>query len=212
MDESEEQTRRIHERQRLARTEAGLRLKAEADAISRKHWNAQRLLEPAAVVIPYADKLTFPSAWMRTRRDHARFLNLIEVSAFLHQHQRQRGRDGAIVASAADYQTAYALSAEVLKETLTDVRKPLRTAYSRLQTLAEGQDGTVSRREVREALGVPDTTVRRWLADLVELEYVAVSEAGSAGAGKQTRYRLVKPPEDELRLGLLSPAELQARL
>jgi DNA primase catalytic core len=212
MDESEEQTRRIHERQRLARTEAGLRLKAEADAISRKHWNAQRLLEPAAVVIPYADKLTFPSAWMRTRRDHARFLNLIEVSAFLHQHQRLRSREGAIVASAADYQTAYALSAEVLKETLTDVRKPLRTAYSRLQTLAEGQDGTVSRREVREALGVPDTTVRRWLADLVELEYVAVSEAGSAGAGKQTRYRLVKPPDDELRLGLLSPSELQARL
>jgi DNA primase catalytic core len=212
MDESEEQTRRIHERQRLARTEAGLRLKAEADAISRKHWNAQRLLEPAAVVIPYADKLTFPSAWMRTRRDHARFLNLIEVSAFLHQHQRQRSREGAIVASAADYQTAYALSAEVLKETLTDVRKPLRTAYSRLQSLADGQDGTVSRREVREALGVPDSTVRRWLADLVELEYVAVSEAGSAGAGKQTRYRLVKPPEDDLRLGLLSPSELQARL
>jgi DNA primase catalytic core len=212
MDESEEQTRRIHERQRLARTEAGLRLKAEADAISRKHWNAQRLLEPAAVVIPYADKLTFPSAWMRTRRDHARFLNLIEVSAFLHQHQRQRSRDGAIVASAADYQTAYTLSAEVLKETLTDVRKPLRTAYSRLQSIAEGQDGTVSRREVREALGVPDSTVRRWLADLVELEYVAVSEAGSAGAGKQTRYRLVKAPEDELRLGLLSPTELQARL
>ncbi len=212
MDESEEQTRRIHERQRLARTEAGLRLKAQADAISRKHWNAQRLLEPAPVVIPYADKLTFPSAWMRTRRDHARFLNLIEVSAFLYQHQRQRSREGAIVASAADYQTAYALSAEVLKETLTDVRKPLRTAYSRLQSLAEGQDGTVSRREVREALGVPDTTVRRWLADLVELEYVAVSEAGSAGAGKQTRYRLVKPPEDELRLGLLSPSELAARL
>ena len=97
MDESEEQTRRIHERQRLMRTERGLQLRQEADAIARRHWNAQRLLEPLPVVIPYADQLTFPTAWMRTRRDHARFLNLIEVSAFLHQYQRER-RGGAIVA------------------------------------------------------------------------------------------------------------------
>ena len=55
---------------------------------------------------------------MRTRRDHARFLNLIEVSAFLHQHQRERTREGAIVAAVADYAVAYALAAEVLGETL----------------------------------------------------------------------------------------------
>ncbi len=61
---------------------------------------------------------------MRTRRDHARFLNLIEVSAFLHQHQRER-RAGAIVAALADYAVAYGLAAEVLRETLTDVKKPL---------------------------------------------------------------------------------------
>jgi DNA primase catalytic core len=212
MDESEEQTRRIHERQRLARTEAGLRLKAEADAISRKHWNAQRLLEPAPVVIPYADKLTFPSAWMRTRRDHARFLNLIEVSAFLHQHQRQRSREGAIVASAADYQTAYALSAEVLKETLTDVKRPLREAYSRIAALCSTRGGTVSRREIREALCVPDSTARRWLQDLVDFEYIAVQGCDgdkSSGQGKTVRYRLLeREPEVGELGGLLSPTAL----
>jgi len=113
MDESAEQTRRIHKRMSLLRTERGLRLRQEADVISRRHWNAQRLLETLSVVVPYADKLSFPSAWLRTRRDYARFLNLIEVSAFLHQHQRER-RDGAIVASTADYAVAYALAAEVL--------------------------------------------------------------------------------------------------
>ena len=91
MDESPAQTQRIHERQRTMRTEAGLLLRKQAEAIARKHWNAQRLLEPLPVVIPFADRLTFPSSWMRTRRDHARFLNLIEVSAFLHQHQRRGG-------------------------------------------------------------------------------------------------------------------------
>ena len=127
MDETAEQTRRIHERQRLLRTERGLALRQEAEAIARRHWNAQRLLEPLPVVIPFADQLTFPSSWMRTRRDHARFLNLIEVSAFLHQHQRER-RGGAIVASLADYAVAYALAGEVLAETLSDLKKPLREA------------------------------------------------------------------------------------
>ena len=94
---------------------------------------------------------------MRTRRDHARFLNLIEVSAFLHQYQRERARlssrsGDAIVASVEDYEVAYALAASVLAETLSDVRKPLREAYERIRELSLKGDGTVSRREIREAL------------------------------------------------------------
>jgi hypothetical protein len=211
MDETEEQTRRIHERQRLLRTGRGLELRREAEAITHRHWNAQRLLEPLPVVIPFADRLSFPSSWMRTRRDHARFLNLIEVSAFLHQHQRDRSRDGAIVASLADYEAAYALAGEVLRETLTDVKKPLREALQRIQTLAANGEDSLTRREIRETLGVPDSTVRRWLAELVELEYLGVAEEGRQGAGKTTRYRLLeRAPRRDVVLGLLSPDELRA--
>jgi hypothetical protein len=212
MDESTEQTRRIHDRQRQLRTEAGVKLRQEAEAIVRRHWNAQRLLEPLPVVIPFAGRLTFPSSWMRTRRDHARFLNLIEVSAFLHQHQRER-RGRVIVASPADYAVAYALAGDVLAETLSDVRRPLREAYQRMQELSLSGDGTVSRREVREALTVPDSTVRRWLADLVELEYVAavVPENGRAGQGKAARYRCLEREARTTVLGLLTPEELVAR-
>ena len=213
MDETEDQTRRIHERQRLLRTERGLALKHQAEAITRRHWNAQRLLEPLPVVIPFADRLSFPSSWMRTRRDHARFLNLIEVSAFLHQHQREKSREGAIVASLGDYEVAYALAGEVLKETLTDVKKPLREALERIQGLAGQGEGSLSRRDIREALGVPDSTVRRWLSELVELEYLAIAEEGRQGAGKTTRYRLAqRGPRAEAVLGLLSPEKLRAAL
>jgi 5S rRNA maturation endonuclease (ribonuclease M5) len=212
MDESAEQTRKIHERQRLMRTERGLALRQEAEAIIRRHWHAQRLLEPLPVVIPFADKLAFPSAWMRTRRDHARFLNLIEVSAFLHQHQRER-RGSAIVASLADYAVAYGLAGEVLRDTLTDLRKPLREAHTRIRALAEKGNGSVSRREIREALNEPDSTVRRWLAELVELEYLAVAEAGRQGQGKTTRYAIVEQATAPMRLeGLLTPEELGRRL
>jgi len=212
MDESPEQTQRIHERQRLLRTERGLELRRAGEEIARRHWNAQRLLEPLPVVIPFADRLTFPSAWMRTRRDHARFLNLIEVSAFLHQHQRER-RGGAIVASLADYAAAYALAGQLLKETLTDLKTPLLRAYERIRGLSLNGDGAVSRREIREALAEPDSTVRRWLSELVELEYLAVAEAGAKGAGRTTRYRIVeRAPRADVTLGLLSPQDLRGRV
>src|SRR6266568_4246921 len=209
MDESAEQTRRIHDRMSLLRTGRGLSLRQEAERIGRRHWNAQRLLEALPVVIPFADRLTFPSAWLRTRRDYARFLNLIEVSAFLHQHQRER-QTGAIVASTADYGVAYALAGEVLAETLSDLRKPLREALDRVRGLSAKGDGTVSRREIREALSVPDSTVRRWLQDLVELEYLVQVEAGGkGGAGRTSRYRL-QPLETHrnIPLGLLTPEDL----
>jgi DNA primase/DNA-binding transcriptional ArsR family regulator len=215
MDESQEQTERIHTRQRLMRTERGLALRQQEEEIKRRHWNAQRLLEPLPVVIPYADRITFPSSWMRTRRDHARFLNLIEVSAFLHQYQRERkggAAPGAIVATIADYATAYALAGEVLADTLSDLKAPLRRALARIRELSQEGDGTISRREIREALSLPDSTVRRWLADLVELEYVTVLDAGQRGAGKTARYRIDRGPERDVRLGLLSPDELAARL
>jgi DNA primase catalytic core len=212
MDESAEQTARIHERQRLMKTERGLHLREKAEAIARKHWNAQRLLEPLPVVIPFADQLTFPSHWMRTRRDHARFLNLIEVSAFLHQFQRERQK-GAIVASADDYAVAYRLSREVLSETLSDVRKPLREAYERIKAVSVKAGGPLSRRDIREALNVPDSTVRRWLSELVEYEHLVVLQPERARQGRAVRYQLheQEPKLSELQ-GLLSPDELRSVL
>ena len=99
MDESAEQTKRIHERQRLMRTERGLALRREAEAIAAATGTRSDSSSHCRSSSPSPTGSRFPSAWMRTRRDHARFLNLIEVSAFLHQHQRERSRDGAIVAS-----------------------------------------------------------------------------------------------------------------
>ncbi len=209
MDESVEQTQRIHERQRLMRTEAGLELRRKTEAVVKINWNAQRLLEPLPVVIPFADKLTFPSTWMRTRRDHARFLNLIEVSAFLHQYQRQH-KDGVILATVEDYETAYRLARTVLTDTLSDLKAPLRKAYESIRELAQKAEEGVSRRDVREAVQLPDSTVRRWLEELVELDYL---EADKRGQGKTARYRLTgRGPKENLVLGLLSPKDLRREI
>jgi DNA-binding transcriptional ArsR family regulator len=150
---------------------------------------------------------------MRTRRDHARFLNLIEVSAFLHQHQRER-EDGAIVADASDYAVAYQLAGQVLQETLSDVKRPLREAFERIRDISLKGDGSVSRREIREAVNVPDSTVRRWLAELVELEYLAVVNDGAKpGQGRTVRYQVVdREPRRRELLGLKTPEDLRREL
>ena len=90
VDESREQTERIHALQREARTEAGLARKAQRDELLALHRAAQALLQPLPVFNPYAEKLRFLSDRLRTRRDHEKYLLLIDALAVLFQHQRER--------------------------------------------------------------------------------------------------------------------------
>ena len=89
VDESREQTRAIHEIQRRRRTLAGIEAKSRRGRILARHQNAQRLLAPVAVRNRYAPRLTFLDTQTRTRRDHEKYLTLIDAIALLHQHQRE---------------------------------------------------------------------------------------------------------------------------
>ena len=88
VDEGREQTRAIHERQRRARTLEGMVARQERQRIMVLHQNAQRLIRPLFVVNPYAAELRFPDHQTRMRRDHTKYLGLIEAVALLHQYQR----------------------------------------------------------------------------------------------------------------------------
>ena len=81
VDEGREQTRAIHARQRAKRTLEGLQARQQKQDILALHRNAQRLLQPLAVVNPYADRLTFLDDRTRTRRDHEKYLTLIDTIA-----------------------------------------------------------------------------------------------------------------------------------
>lgn len=102
IDESRDQTRAIHARQRYEETLAGLAEQESRAALRSLHHNAQRLLKPVKVVNPYAERLTFLDEKTRTRRDHRKYLALIRAIAFLHQYQREprmlAGPDGSSIA------------------------------------------------------------------------------------------------------------------
>ncbi|MGE3231444.1 MAG: CHC2 zinc finger domain-containing protein [Hyphomicrobium sp.] len=196
INESREQTRAIQARQRSRRTLAGLIAQSEAEAITTLHQHAQRLLRPLAVVNPYAEQLTFLDDRTRTRRDHAKYLTLIESIALLHQQQREirtlqrRGQTiEYLEVSLADVALANELAHEVLGRSLDELPPQTRRVLGMIEELVERQakervlsrsDVRFTRRELRAACGMSDAAIRVHLERLIAMEYLRPS-AGRNG-------------------------------
>ncbi len=184
VDESREQTKRIHALQREARTEAGLARKAQRAELLALHRAAQTLLKPLPVFNPYAEKLRFLSDQLRTRRDHEKYLLLIDTLAILFQHQRERkmieGREH-VVATLDDVARAGALANEALGRGLDDMPPQTRRLLGLVQQMQQerakkgGDGGYWRRRDLRAFTGWGDTQLKIHLGRLVELEYVLAS-------------------------------------
>jgi post-segregation antitoxin (ccd killing protein) len=188
INESREQTRAIQARQRARRTLAGLIAQNEADATRGLHQNAQRLLRPLAVVNPYAEQLTFLDDRTRTRRDHAKYLTLIDAIALLHQHQRvlRTARSGDklieyIEVTLDDIALANELAHEVLGRSLDELPPQTRRVLGMIESLVEQEakgrsvpqrEVRFTRRELRSRCGMSDAAIRVHLERLVTLEYV----------------------------------------
>ncbi len=189
VDEEREQTRAIHERQRERETLDGLLADHERSQVVKLHQDAQRLLEPLAVVNPYARGLTFSDARTRTRRDHMKYLTLIRAVALLHQHQRPRRTaataDGGVLtyieATREDILLANQLAHAVLGRSLDELPPGTRRLLSLIEAHVERaavEQGTTrervrfTRRELREALGWGDTQLKVHLGRLANLELV----------------------------------------
>jgi DNA primase len=204
VDEGRAQTEAIHRLQRARRTLAGLKAKQGKAHLLKLHQNVQRLLRPLAVVNPYADRLTFLSDKTRTRRDHEKYLTLIDTIALLHQHQRPvRTMQGAgqiveyIEVTAEDIAQANAIAHEVLGRSLDELPPQTRrllasvVEYVRGQTQAQAipqAEVRFTRKDVRDATGWGDTQLRVHLERLVSLEYLLTHREG---AGGRFTYELV---------------------
>lgn len=197
VDESPAQTRAIQQAQRHARTLDGLKADVQRRQVLERHRDAQRLLAPVRVVIPWADKLGFADARTRTRRDHVKYLTLIEASALLHQHQRPRrtatvaGEQVAYIEAAVDdVALANRLAARVLGHSLDELppqtRRLLDTldAYVTDRAQREQVDRDLirfTRRQLRETVGWGDTQLKVHLARLVDLELVTAEKGPRGG-------------------------------
>ncbi|HUZ23321.1 MAG TPA: toprim domain-containing protein [Streptosporangiaceae bacterium] len=197
VDEGREQTRAIHDRQRAAQTLDGLLAGAEAESVRRLHQDAQRLIEPLAVVNPDARSLRFADGTVRARRDHMKYLTLIAAVTLLHQHQRPvktASRGEAVIryveTTPADIALADKLAARILAHSLDELPPGTRrlldaiAGYVAARSRAEGTDpGLIrfTRRQLREALPLGDSQLKVHLARLADYELVIARRTGSGG-------------------------------
>ena len=211
LDSSAGQTSRIHQAQKQLKTLDGLKIKAKHAVIIKKHHTMQRLLRPLKVVTPYSNYIDFPAGKLRTRRDHMRFLNLIEVVTFLHQYQRPVKKEGGIEyieSTLEDYKIAFNLYKDTLENSLSNIKKPQRDLLDQIIKMADQNESLVfTRKDIRDFSGYPHHRVRDIIKDLEDMEYLII-DAGSKG--KQYRYRLNtgSSREDDFLKDMTRPEEL----
>ena len=225
VDEDREQTRAIHRLQRERRTLAGLQKKHERQAILDLHRNAQRLLRSLAVVNPYADQLTFLDDRTRTRRDHEKYLTLIDAITLLHQHQRPIRSTtvaGAVVeyieVSLADIALANRIAHEVLGASLDELPPQTRRVLASLHTLVQARmaelglsqrDVRFTRTLVRAATALSDTQARIHLERLAAMEFVLVHR-GQRGQSYEYELMHDQTGDGPHLSGLIDVAALQS--
>jgi len=224
VDESPAQTDRIHRLQRERRTLAGLIAREERQEVLAKLKNAQRLLAPIPVLNPYAMGLTFPSGRTRNRRDHEKYLTLIDAIALLHQHQRSCGRQlingkevRYIEVTLEDIALANELAPEVLGRSLDELPPQTRRLLDTVREIVTTKRKTeraqtaacFSRREVKDACGWSLTQVRVHLERLVELEYLAIRCGRMGGPFQYELLIETDAPKNIAHIGLIDVEQLR---
>ncbi|MBW8003353.1 MAG: hypothetical protein FVQ80_15290 [Planctomycetes bacterium] len=228
IDESEEQTRIIHQLQRKNYTLKGYLQKRELTKILEKNIFAQRLLKPVLTFNPYAEALTFPSSSLKTRRDNEKFLRLINVICFLHQYQRKLKRKKIsehevieyIECTPQDYRIAHELLSDgVLDNTLDDLPASARKLLELIKKYLQGRSNRdnipvdkiiFERKEIRECTSWSFAQVRNNFRILRDYEYLQLIKVNN---GLANQYRLTANYSDlDFLNTILKPEELEKRI
>lgn len=152
---------------------------------------AQSLLVCQRVNIPFANILAdyFPTDQPRILRDFQRFLSLIEASALLHQYQRVRTDDNALIASIEDYSIAYQIGRVILAQTLKGISSKAEELLKTVSKIAadKGEDYAFTRKELGAATNWHYEAIRRYTAELTRQEYI-LEATRTGGKGGAIRY------------------------
>jgi len=224
-DESEEQTKRIHQQQNKKYTLEEMRRRRElAPAVIAKHQAAQRLLRPVVIVNPFAGGTgtlgidapgkPFPSSLMRSRRDNKQLNELTAAVCYLRQYQKQVKKAGGleyVECDETDVKTAWDLFTQgIMSATYLELPVSLVKLYEEIRRLCRSQaetaglaitdvsfDQSLIRKSVR---WLGNESIKKYLRKLVSLEYL-VTKSGF-GRGQRVRYQLASDESPAQMAGL----------
>ncbi len=230
IDESEEQTGNVQISQKQSKTKEFYLSKTHLAEIYRKHQSAQRMLKPIIIFNPYVEHIRFPKNKLRTRRDHDKFLNLIEVITFVFQEQRAKQKMKLensqeieyIESTLEDYRRAYELVSDgILQNTLDDLLKSSKDLLSLItkmvKEIAEKEDTepvTVhfTRKMVLDYTSWGFSQVRDHIKTLLDFELLEVVRG--KGNGQRHQYKLTNGLESgNIYVSLIStPEEIEQKI
>lgn len=194
---------------------------------------AQTLLEAKPVYIPYVEMLNdiFPKEVLRTRRDHGRFLAMIEVCALIHQKNRDTKIIGGIeyiVADPADYEIIRIIIEETLSKSVYEIPPQTQKLIEKAQELCEedcdeavdgsgakipipqdqstgeAEVGTFTITKLAKEVGWDRDTVSKWIKPAEKKGYITCIESAKGSKGAlYTVSEDMKMPGDSF----LPPAE-----
>jgi hypothetical protein len=197
IDESDEQTSRIVQNILKEASGAGTNA-AERERLRGRWHDAIRLLEPAEVIIPYADRIEIPSSPIRIRREARRLVDVVRVVAWLHQHQRERDDQGRILAAEDDFATALWLVSESLMRAWRTLTPAEETVLRAIRSLAEPLQKNGFRRRDLKVPGVSDRRIKEVLKSLTDTGYLDCD----GRAGPQGYSYTVAREAEEVSLGI----------
>ncbi|NMC19938.1 MAG: hypothetical protein GYA33_05895, partial [Thermogutta sp.] len=187
--------------------------KGDAERIIAKHHAMQRLLavEAAPVRVPFAERLAeaFDHGRVEARRAFPHVIGMVMASALLHQRQRQRDADGAILAAADDYQLARHLLAGPMRRSLGGgVSGGAARFLDRLLGWF-GPEAEFTRQEARKHETAAQSAIYAWVGELVAAGLVEVVE--EARGRQPAKYRLPATGVDAESANPLPPIEIVFR-
>jgi DNA primase len=193
VDESRDQTERIHQLQREARTIEGILQNERRKDIQRTMQNAQRLIQPMRIANPFARHLTF------THTVNGREVTMLPVTL-------------------EDIEAANRIAPEVLGRSLDELPPQTRRLLESIKSLVRAKMKTdkveqrlalFSRRELREFTGWSGTQIRRHLEHLIELEHVTTRGGRN---GLIIKYELLTESAESVtgyHVGLIDASKLR---
>ncbi len=186
VDESSEQSQRVIAYQNRRR--AG-KIDGEEERRVRSFLrNCVRLLEPLAVVNPYAERIALPEEAHKLRRLNELYQSFVGQVTVLNQYQRRRDDRGRVVSEVEDLRVACEVLFESIVLKVDELDGSLRQFFEGIKNYVgkKGESYAFNRFEVKAATGVSKTQQNHYLGRLVELEYL--TKEGFANRGY--RYKI----------------------
>lgn len=225
LDESKEQDNRIMEYQR--KISARKVNTEEENKIKELMQNVQRILEPIAIVNPFAELLNIPEEVLKPRRTNNHYLQFIEVITHYHQYQREQKVDKEtgeiyIETTLEDVKEANKLLKEILLRKSDELSGACRNYLESVKSYLEQEHKTqFTNREIRKALKVNPSNQKRYNLSLTTNYYIK-NIKGKKGATynyeivsykefKELRNHITSVLDDNLKKleGFTSPLPVQ---